>query len=306
MPEDETDTRPALFAAGITKKYKNGTEAVRGIDLKVSPGESLSILGPNGAGKTTFLRVLTTELLPTEGEVRVFGIDSIKNPTAAKSMIGVTPQDAGVFETLRVREHLELFARIKGLTRQTARRQTDELLVDLDLKISEHKRVGELSGGQRRRLLIALALIGKPPMLILDEPTTGLDPVSRRAVWKLLKRVAATGTTVIFSTHYMEEAEELSERIAFVNAGKIVALGTLDELRQLFPHRYRLRFTRREDRGSYVTVFFETFGEVEDYVRSNEPHEYQISTSSLEDVYFSIAGEYLDSEGDPEGGQVGL
>ena len=287
----------ALQATGVVKRYKNGTEAVRGIDLAVSTGESISILGPNGAGKTTFLRMLTTELEPTAGTVSIFGIDAIREPQKAKTKIGVTPQEAGVFETLKVWEHIELFGRLKGLTKEKSRVQTDKLLSDVDLLEYEQKKVGELSGGQRRRMLIGLALIGDPPLLILDEPTTGLDPVSRRTVWDLLKNIIAGGTTVIFSTHYMEEAEQLSQRIAFIDSGKIVALGTLAELRERFPHRYRMRFTRNLSVSQPETLFFESFGEVQAFIQEAEPQEYQIATSSLEDVYFSLVGEQLNGNG---------
>ena len=293
----ENKPRIALHAGGIFKRYANGTEAVCGIDLKVTGGESISILGPNGAGKTSFLRVLTTELRPTAGLVNIFGIDAVAEPQKAKTKIGVTPQEAGVFETLKVREHLELFGRLKGLAKADAHAQSDGLIADLGLVESAKKMVGELSGGQRRRMLIGLALIGEPPLLILDEPTTGLDPVSRRQVWDLLKKIVASGTTLIFSTHYMEEAEQLSDRIALIDAGKIVALGTLSELQSRFPLRYRLRFTGDASARDTKTLFFEKFVDVQAFIEENEPVEYQISTSSLEDVYFSLVGEQLNGNG---------
>lgn len=297
MTISENTPSIALQSAGIFKRYKNGTEAVRGIDLTVNSGESISILGPNGAGKTSFLRILTTELRPTDGSVNILGIDAIAEPQAAKTNLGVTPQEAGVFETLRLREHLALFGRLKGLSKLEANTQTERLLGDLGLKDSLGKRVGDLSGGQRRRLLIGLALIGGPPLLILDEPTTGLDPVSRREVWDLLKKIISNGTTLIFSTHYMEEAEFLSDRIAFINAGKIVALGTLEELQSRFPLRYRLRFTLDTTKRKTETLYFETFGKVQAFLADAEPEEYQIATSSLEDVYLSLAGEQLEANG---------
>src|SRR5262249_53075956 len=151
----------------------------------------------------------------TAGTIEIFGIDAIREPGKAKLLMGITPQEAGVFETLTVREHLELFGRLKGLDKGAARAETDELLKSLELEAQAKKQVGELSGGQGRRILIGLAILGKPPLLILDEPTTGLDPQSRRTVWLLLRQIIAAGTTVIFSTHYLEEAERLSSRIAF-------------------------------------------------------------------------------------------
>ncbi len=299
MLEDKPSV--ALHAGSIVKRYADGTEAVRGIDLTVAGGEAISILGPNGAGKTTFLRMLTTELKPTAGEVNIFGTDAIADPRKAKTKIGVTPQEAGVFETLKGNEHLELFGRLKGLAKNEARSQSERILADLGLSESAKKRVGDLSGGQRRRLLIGLALMGNPPLLILDEPTTGLDPVSRRQVWDLLKRIVAGGTTLIFSTHYMEEAEQLSDRIALIDAGKIVALGTLPELQSRFPLRYRLKFTGDAAVAGTKTLFFEKFEEVQSFIENTAPVEYQISTSSLEDVYFSIVGVELNSNGNGDG-----
>lgn len=284
----------AVRVRELFKSYKSGAEATRGINFTVKIGECVAILGPNGAGKTTFLRQLTTELKPTSGAIEIFGVDAVSEANKAKLLMGVTPQEAGVFETLTVREHLELFGKLKGLDRQAARKQTNEILQNLELEESAKKQVGTLSGGQRRRILIGLAMLGKPPLLILDEPTTGLDPQSRRTVWQLLKKAMNDGTTVIFSTHYLEEAEQLSRRIAFINNGKIVADGSLKELRARFPRRYRMNFFERE---TAQTVFFDTFDEAQDFINQTNLDEYQIATSSLEDVYFALVGEPLDQNG---------
>src|SRR2546425_7758521 len=154
----------AVRVRGLVKRYRDGTMANRGIDLDVRRGEMLSILGPNGAGKTTFLRQLTTELLPTAGTVEVFGIDALAAPQQAKRLMGITPQEAGVFETLSVREHFELFARLKGLSKKAAREAAAQTIHELDLDAETGKRVGALSGGQRRRILIGLAWLGRPPL----------------------------------------------------------------------------------------------------------------------------------------------
>jgi ABC-type multidrug transport system ATPase subunit len=282
----------AVSVRGLEKKYKNGTEAIRGVDFTARRGESVAVLGPNGAGKTTFLRQLTTELKPTRGEIKIFGVDAVRESAKAKSLMGVTPQEAGVFETLTVRQHLELFGRIKGLSQTESRVQTTEIIENLELKNEIKKRVGELSGGQRRRVLIGLALLGKPPLLILDEPTTGLDPLSRRAVWQQLKKIFTEGATVILSTHYLEEAEFLCRRIAFINAGKIVADGSLQELQARFPQKHRLSFAEKVF-GEPQIVYFDSFADAQKYIAGKQIKEYQISTSSLEDVYFSLVGERI-------------
>jgi len=185
---------------GLVKQYADGTRANRGIDLDVRSGEVVAVLGPNGAGKTTFLRQLTTELRPSGGTIRVFGIDVVAEPQRAKRLMGITPQEAGMFESLTVREHLQLFARLKGLARRAADAATTEVIALLALSEHERRSVGSLSGGLRRRILIGLALLGDPPLLVLDEPTTGLDPASRRTVWSVLRQIVQQGTTVVLST----------------------------------------------------------------------------------------------------------
>ncbi len=291
----------AVRVSQLFKSYKNGTQATRGIDFTARRGEAVAILGPNGAGKTTFLRQLTTELKPTSGAIEIFGVDAVLQPNKAKLLMGVTPQEAGVFETLTVREHLELFGKINGLSKNEARLQTNEILENLELANEVKRKVGELSGGQRRRILIGLALLGKPPLLILDEPTTGLDPQSRRAVWNLLKEVINSGATVILSTHYMEEAEFLSSRIAFINGGKIVADGNLTELRAKFPNKYRVNYLNGGGQiGTPHVAFFKDFEAAQKFIGEKKISEYQLATSTLEDVYFSLVGEKLSETEDTQ------
>jgi ABC-2 type transport system ATP-binding protein len=278
----------AVRVRGLVKQYRDGTQANRGIDLDVRRGEIVSILGPNGAGKTTFLRQITTELRPTSGTIEIFGMDAVAFPQRVKRTMGITPQEAGVFETLSVREHLELFARLKGLAKQEARNSTAEIIHELDLDAEINKRVGQLSGGQRRRILIGLALLGSPPLLVLDEPTTGLDPTSRRAVWKVIKRAVTRGATVVLSTHYIEEAERLSDRIGIISAGRMIALGTLDELLSRLTKSYRLSY--REFSGQTQVRYFSSFAEAQAYAAQQRVAEYSLARASLEDVYFELTG----------------
>ena len=198
-----------------------------------------------------------------------------------------------------MREHLELFGKLKGLSKTSARNQTDELLKNLELADEWRRPVGELSGGQRRRILIGLALLGDPPLLILDEPTTGLDPQSRRTVWNLLKKIIASGTTVILSTHYLEEAEQLSDRIAFINDGKMIASGSLAELRAKFTNKYRLSYSNGNGLIAMPHVeFFTDFAAAQNFIGEKRISEYQLATASLEDVYFSLVGERLNPGAD--------
>jgi ABC-2 type transport system ATP-binding protein len=295
--DGRNDAPPAVRVRALVKRYGDGTEANRGIDLDVRRGEVVSILGPNGAGKTTFLRQLTTELRPTAGSVQVFGVDAVREPERAKRAMGITPQEAGLFEALTVREHFELFARLKRLTKQEARAAADEVIAELNLVPETNKRVGALSGGQRRRILIGLALLGRPPLLVLDEPTTGLDPASRRAVWAVVRRAVAAGATVVLSTHYMEEAERLSDRVGIIAAGRLIAFGTLDELLARLPRSYRLSYRDPLDPLADLRVrYCASFAEAQQQIARELLSEYSIARAALEDVYFALTGEPFDRD----------
>jgi len=276
----------------LVKTYRDGTEANRGINLEVRRGEVCAILGPNGAGKTTFLRQLTTELRPTSGSIEVMGIDVVANPARAKRLMGITPQEAGLFDRLTVQEHFEYFARFKHLSRHTAHSASTAVMLKLDLMAERKRLVRSLSGGQRRRILIGLALLGCPPLLVLDEPTTGLDPATRRRVWKVIRSAVRDGATVILSTHYMEEAERLSDRIGIISEGELIAYGNLDELLSRVDRSYRLSY---RDLSSESRVrFCESFAAAQRCVERERLTEYSIARASLEDVYFKLTGAAFD------------
>ena len=294
QPPQPEDGHAAVRVRSLVKQYRDGNQANRGIDLDVRPGEIVSILGPNGAGKTTFLRQITTEMRPTSGKVEIFGVNAEDFPRRAKEMMGITPQEAGIFETLTVRQHLELFARFKGLAKREARNSSTEIIHELDLDRETNKRVGDLSGGQRRRILIGLALLGNPPLLVLDEPTTGLDPASRRAVWGVIRRRVTEGCAVLLSTHYIEEAERLSDRIGIISAGKMIGLGTLGELLSLLTKSYRLSY---HDPGDQQQVrYFATFAQAQPYASEQQIAEYSLARASLEDVYFALTGHRFEED----------
>jgi ABC-2 type transport system ATP-binding protein len=284
----------AVRVRGLVKRYADGTEANRGIDLDVRRGELISILGPNGAGKTTFLRQLSTELRPTSGSIEILGMNAVAESQRVKQIMGITPQEAGVFDSLTVREHFELFARLKNLSKVEAIAATREVISGLGLVAETGKRVGSLSGGQRRRILIGLALLGRPPLLVLDEPTTGLDPSSRLAVWGVIRRAVTDGATVILSTHYMEEAERLSDRIGIIAQGRLIAFGTLDELLGRLQRSYRLSYRDSLDPfGKLCVHYFANFNEARAHVADVQLSEYSIARASLEDVYFTLTGEHF-------------
>ncbi|MFI0237505.1 ABC transporter ATP-binding protein [Streptomyces sp. NPDC016845] len=224
-----------ISASGLARTFqtKRGpVEAVRGIDLRVAPGEILGFLGPNGAGKTTTLRMLTTLLAPTGGAATVAGCDLATDPAGVRRAVGYVAQSGGVDPTISVREELVTQGRLYRLTKDQARRRADELAADLGLTALMDRRTAALSGGQRRRLDIAMGLTHRPLVLFLDEPTTGLDPGSRADLWDLVRRLRAEhGTTVFLTTHYLDEADALADRIVVVDKGVVAAEGTPSALK---------------------------------------------------------------------------
>jgi ABC-2 type transport system ATP-binding protein len=208
-------------------------EAVKGIDLSVQEGEIFGFLGPNGAGKSTTLRMLTTLIQPTAGQARVVGHDLLRESSQVRKRIGYVSQAGGADETATGRENLILQGRLYGLSRDAARKRTDELLISLELASFADRLVKTYSGGQRRRLDLALGMVNSPRLLFLDEPTSGLDPQSRAHLWEEVRKLRALGTTIFLTTHYLEEADVLADRLAIMDDGCIVAEGTPDELKQL-------------------------------------------------------------------------
>jgi ABC-2 type transport system ATP-binding protein len=225
-------TTPTISIAGLTKSYGD-LSVLRGVDLDVAPGSIFALLGSNGAGKTTVVRILATLLKADRGSVRVNGYDVATQAVQVRGSISLTGQFAAVDEILTGRENLVLMARLRHL--DAPGRIADDMLARLSLTDAGGRRVATYSGGMRRRLDIAMSLIGKPPVIFLDEPTTGLDPQARIEVWDAVRELARAGTTVLLTTQYLEEAEHLADRIAILHRGRIIADGTLAELTELLP-----------------------------------------------------------------------
>jgi ABC-2 type transport system ATP-binding protein len=218
---------PAVETVGLERVFKGGIRAVDGVDLRVERGEVFGFLGPNGAGKSTTVRMLATLLRPTGGTARVAGHDLVHDAAAVRRSIGVALQDAAIDPYMTGRELLHLQAVLHGFPRDHGRRRAVELLGRVDLEAAADRRVGTYSGGMRRRLDLALALVHAPEVLFLDEPTTGLDPISRLTLWDEVRRLnAESGTTVFLTTQYLEEADQLAGRVAIIDGGRIVAEGT--------------------------------------------------------------------------------
>ncbi|MET9212076.1 MULTISPECIES: ATP-binding cassette domain-containing protein [unclassified Nocardia] len=220
----------AVEADGLVKVFGK-QRAVDGVSLAVPRGSVYGVLGPNGAGKTTTIKMLATLLRPDGGSARIFGHDVVERPNAVRSLIGVTGQYASVDEALSATENLIIFARLLGLSRPDARRRAVELLDEFDLTEAANKPLKNFSGGMRRRLDLAASLISTPPLLFLDEPTTGLDPRTRAQMWDTIRRLVTEGATVLLTTQYLDEADQLADRIAVIDHGRVIADGTADQLK---------------------------------------------------------------------------
>jgi ABC-2 type transport system ATP-binding protein len=222
---------PAIEARGLVRTFAGDLRAVDGVDLEVAAGEIYAFLGPNGAGKTTTVRMLTTLLRPTAGSARVAGHDVVSEAADVRRAIGVALQEAALDPLMTGRELIRLQATLHGIPRDEGRRRADALLERVDLVDAADRQIGTYSGGMRRRLDMASALVHEPPVLFLDEPTTGLDPVSRKAIWAEVSKLNAEGTTVFLTTQYLEEADQLADRVGIIDVGRIVAEDTPGRLK---------------------------------------------------------------------------
>jgi ABC-2 type transport system ATP-binding protein len=223
-------SEPAIVTSGLTKSFGD-VRALDGVDLRVSTGTVLGLLGPNGAGKTTMVRVLTTLLKPDAGSARVAGLDVVTQAAELRQQIGLAGQYAAVDELLTGDENLTMVGRLYGMPRMEAKRRAAELLEQFDLVEAAERPAKTYSGGMRRRLDLAAALVAQPPVLFLDEPTTGLDPRSRLSLWETIERLVSGGTTVLLTTQYLDEADRLADEIAVIDRGRVIAEGKPDELK---------------------------------------------------------------------------
>jgi ABC-2 type transport system ATP-binding protein len=232
----------AIQIQDLHKNYGD-VYAVQGVSFDVQAGEILSLLGPNGAGKTTTISVVSCLLDPTQGDARVLGHSVKSDPMAVKAAIGVVPQEIALYEDLSARENLTFWGKMVGLRGSALKQRVDEVLEITSLSERQKGRVSKFSGGMKRRLNIGIALLHKPQVLILDEPTVGIDPQSRRNILDSVKELNRQGATVLYTTHYMEEAQELSDHIAIMDHGKIIAYGTHEELVKIVGHADRITLT---------------------------------------------------------------
>ncbi|USS88190.1 ATP-binding cassette domain-containing protein [Fructilactobacillus hinvesii] len=221
----------AVTVEKLTKSFK-GHKVVDQISFNIHRGEIFALLGPNGAGKTTTIKMLTTILKPTKGSIKIFGYDVETNAMKVRSLFGLTSQSTSLDEDLSAYENLMIFSRLNGLSRSAAKVRTNELLNEFDLVDSAKKTLNNFSGGMRRRLDLAISLIDRPQLIFLDEPTTGLDPRTRAQMWATIRTLVNAGSTILLTTQYLEEADQLANQVALIDHGKLVALGTPDKLKE--------------------------------------------------------------------------
>ncbi|KAF0413601.1 ATP-binding cassette domain-containing protein [Pediococcus pentosaceus] len=304
-------TAPAIAIQTLSKKFGQQT-AVDRVSFNVEVGEVFALLGPNGAGKTTILRMLTTLLKPTSGTIQVLGHNLQSESQAVRSLFGLAGQYASVDEDLTARENLQTFSLLNGLTFREARLRTQELLEEFSLINSADKPLATFSGGMRRRLDLSISLIARPKIIFLDEPTTGLDPRTREQMWKTIRQLVQAGTTVILTTQYLEEADQLADHIALIDHGKLVALGTPQALKEkIASKKLNLTFQNELQATQAVQAIAEatngivqqtnnmvnvSFNEVDDItkiltnlqVAKLSANDIQIKQPSLDDVFFAM------------------
>ena len=318
----------AIEARDLRRTFKGGIEAVRDIDLSVAPGEVFGFLGPNGAGKTTTVRMLCTLLPLTAGSARVAGVDVVKDSAGVRRRIGVALQEIGLDPVQTGRELLELQCGLYGMTGRDGRTRTNELLELVGLEDAADRRIKTYSGGMKRRLDLASALVHSPEVLFLDEPTTGLDPASRLTVWDEIRRIQDTGATVFLTTQYLEEADRLCDRLAIIDAGRIVTEGVPQQLKAELGHDVvsvsldgadsaateaavrdlpGLERILPEPHGLALYVE-DGAGSIAEIVRRLDrerisPGAISVARPSLDDVFLRATGRRLEGDAEPDGGQ---
>jgi len=300
----------AIRSVNLTKVYrgKANVEALKSISLSIKSGQLYTLLGPNGAGKTTFLRIVSTQLLPTSGEAYLLGYDVVKQPEEVRRHIAVVPQDSIAYHNLTPWEYAYYFAKLYGVPSSKVKENAELALKTVDIWHLKDRTCGSLSGGEQKRAIIASALSSDASILMLDEPTSGLDAIARRHVWETLTKIVKDGKTIILTTHIMEEAEMVSDRLAIINKGKLIAEGTREEIKSLSKERFRVVLEGRIENnglfgdgyrvakfGNKSIVFFNSLDESLKVVERAlaKGLKAEASPITLEDVFVDLVGSEL-------------
>jgi lipooligosaccharide transport system ATP-binding protein len=294
----------ALSAVQLVKKY-NGIPAVKEITLEINEGECFGILGPNGAGKSTFLKMIYGQILPTSGDLYVLGMNTKTQLTEIKSRIGVVPQEDGLDTDFSAVENLKIFSTYFKMDSSAAEARAGDLLHEMKLSEQQHQHVETLSGGMKRRLAVARSLLHEPQMLILDEPTTGLDPQARLWIWNYFEKLKTQKKTIILTTHYMEEAERLCDRIAIVDHGTVLDIGTAKELVQKYIGAEVIELDMGTDKNYWLSrlqgmnfqefenkifIYFQSVQVRQNFTSQIQNSYYLVRSANLNDVFLKVAG----------------
>jgi len=297
----------AVKSVGLRKVYQSkhsgeSVEALKGVSIDVDKGELFTLLGPNGAGKTTFLRIISTQLLPSDGDAQILGYSVVNEPEEVRKHIAVVPQDVATYNNFTPWEYGYYFARLRGMNSVEAKKKAEEALKAVDLWDLRNRICQTLSGGEKRRAIIASVLSSDADVLMLDEPTSGLDAVARRGVWSALRELIGKGKTILLTTHMMEEAEMISDRLAIVNRGSVVACGRLDEIKALVKERFRVvingefkglsSYGETAKLGDRNIVYLKTQDEAIDLLKDSLKMNLRAEASpvTLEDVFVKLVG----------------
>jgi len=300
----------AVKSVDLVKVYhsREKVEALKGVNITIGRGELFTLLGPNGAGKTTFLRIISTQLMPTSGDARVLGYSVVDEPEEVRKHIAVVPQDVATYSNFTPWEYAYYFARLRGMPASEAKGISEKALKAVDLWELRNRMCQTLSGGERRRAIIASALSSNADVLMLDEPTSGLDAVARRGVWSALRNMVEAGKTILLTTHMMEEAEIVSDRLAIISKGSVIADGTLDEIKALSKEKYRVvvegKFEKLSDFGEVSKlgdrniVYVKTQEEALELLKTTLKMHLRAEASpvTLEDVFVKLVGGINNSE----------
>jgi ABC-2 type transport system ATP-binding protein len=296
----------AVEAVQVTKKYKGSVSfALNNISLNIEPGRIFTLLGRNGAGKTTFVRICATQLLPTSGTVKIFNNDIIKDTEKIRNYISIVPQEGRPLRALTSWDHVYYWLRIRGLNKYESSERTKKVLRDFELYDVRNKLSMYLSGGMKQKILVAMAMATESKLLFLDEPTIGLDPVSRRQIWKAIKEKKASGTTIMLTTHYMDEAEVLSDDIVIIDKGTIIAQGTISDIRRKIKENIKIEISKSGidmetlksygsviDTGADILKLFTFESNIQELsgIAIKKNLFFKVSPITLDDVFVSLVG----------------
>jgi ABC-2 type transport system ATP-binding protein len=296
----------AVEAVQVTKKYKGSVSvALNNISLNIEPGRIFTLLGRNGAGKTTFVRICATQLLPTSGTVKIFNNDLIKDTEKIRNYISIVPQEGRPLRALTPWDHVYYWLRIRGVNKYESSERTKKVLRDFELYDVRNKLSMYLSGGMKQKILVAMAMANESKLLFLDEPTIGLDPVSRRQIWKAIKEKKESGTTIMLTTHYMDEAEVLSDDIVIIDKGIVIAQGTISDIRKKIKENIKIEISKSGiemetlksygsviDTGADILKLFTFESNIQELsgIAIKKNLFFKVSPITLDDVFVSLVG----------------